>query len=430
MLNLNKIKSLNGTTILPGDKSISHRAMIYASLALGESVIANWSSSLDVIATRDALKQLGVSIITSASGNLKIDGRGGEFTPPDKPIWCANSGTTMRLLMGVLASCDFESELTGDESLSKRPMERVAVPLRNMGAEIYTTDGHAPIRIIGTKNLKPIEYELPIASAQLKSALLLAAAFAKGKSTIIEPVLSRDHTEIAFEQICMSDYKREMDSGVCTHIINGPLNLKPFELSIPSDPSSAGYIIAIALLKPDSKVEFHNMLLNPRRIKYLEILKQMGGDIEIEQTGTKMGEPVGTVIARSSELKNVKIFERDVPLLIDELPLLAQIATMAKGRFEVRGAGELRFKESDRLKAIVENFQRLSIAITEYPDGFGFDGPVTPVKAPVDHYNDHRILMSLMVFSSIHGLDLQFEDMSALAVSFGEFFKYLQDLSD
>ena len=216
--------------------------------------------------------------------------------------------------MGVLASCPFESELVGDESLSKRPMERVAIPLRKMGVEITTTDGHAPVRIIGKKNLKPLEYELPIASAQLKSALLFAAAFAKGTSTIIEPVLSRDHTEIAFEQICKSGYKREMDGDVCTHIINGPIEFEPFKLAMPSDPSSAAYIIAIALLKPDSKVVLNHLLLNPRRIKYLEILKQMGGNIDIEQTEMEMGEIIGTVTVQSSELKNVKIKEKDIPL--------------------------------------------------------------------------------------------------------------------
>jgi len=429
MLNLNEIKSLNGSVLLPGDKSISHRALIHASLAMGDSVISNLPSSRDVNATVKALIRLGVPIRQTAPGELSIMGGGGDLAPPANPIDCVNSGTTMRLLMGVLASCQFESELVGDESLSRRPMERVAEPLRMMGIEVITADGHAPVKIIGRADLKPLEYNLPVASSQVKSSLIYAAVYADGESLITEPMLSRDHTEIALEQICSTGYHRKLEGNSCRHIINGPSELDAFETSIPSDPSSAAYIVAIALLKQDSEVTFHNLLLNPRRIKYLEILKRMGGDIEIMPTGKEMGEIVGDVVVRSSELKNVEINKRDIPLIIDELPLLSVIATKAKGGFEIRGAGELRFKESDRLKAIVENLRRMGIEITEYPDGFTFDGQAKPVSAPINHFSDHRILMSLIVLSVIHNLELNFDDLSALGISFGEFMDYLSLLS-
>lgn len=429
MLNPNEIKSLNGSVILPGDKSIAHRALIHASLAYGDNVISNLPSSGDVKATVKALMQLGVPIRQTASGELSIMGGGGDLAPSANPIDCMNSGTTMRLLMGVLASCPFESELVGDESLTRRPMERVAEPLRMMGIEVITTDGHAPVKIIGRADLKPLEYKLPVASSQLKSSLLYAAVYTHGESVITEPVLSRDHTEIALEKICPTGYKRKTEGNLCRHIINGPSELDAFKTSIPADPSSAAYIAAIALLKPDSKVTFHNLLLNPRRIKYLEILKRMGGDIEITPTGKEMGEIVGDVIVRSSELKNVEINERDIPLLIDELPLLAVIATKAEGGFKIRGAEELRLKESDRLKAIVENLGRMGIEITEYPDGFTFDGHAKPVSAPINHFGDHRILMSLIVLSVIHNLEMNIDDLSVLDVSFGEMIDYLSLLS-
>ncbi|MFH1515548.1 MAG: 3-phosphoshikimate 1-carboxyvinyltransferase [bacterium] len=423
-----KIKSLKGSVVLPGDKSIAHRALIHASLAMGDSSISNLPVSRDIRATQSALKKLGVPMRQSAVGDLVIMGSGGELAPPDTPIDCMNSGTTMRLLMGVLASCPFESNLVGDESLSKRPMERIAKPLRTMGVEISTTDGRAPVKITGNLKLNPINYELPVASAQLKSALIYAALFANGQSVIIEPQLSRDHTEIALERICPGNFKREY-SDARTNIINGPVELDSFETTIPSDPSSAAYLVALALLLPDSEITFHNLLLNPCRIKYLDLLHQMGGDIEITQTGNEMGEKVGDVIVRSSELHCVDISSDDIPLLIDEIPLLAMISTKAKGRFEIKGAEELRYKESDRLKATIENFRLLGVDLWEFPDGLSFDCPARLESVAVNTYSDHRILMSLMVVSIIHNLDLEFESFTNLDVSFPEFPDYLALLS-
>lgn len=414
--------------MFPGDKSIAHRALIHAALAAGDSSISNLPMSKDLLATQEALKNLGVQINQNATGEIIVTGSGGELTPHESPIDCMNSGTTMRLLMGVLASCPFESVLVGDESLSKRPMERIAIPLREMGVEIITTDGCAPVKITGNSKLTPIEYELPLPSAQLKSALIYAALNADGKSVIHEPELCRDHTEIALEQLCPDNFKRENSDRYRTIII-GPAKLKSFKTTIPSDPSSAAYFVGLALLLPDSKITFHNLLLNPRRIKYLYLLKEMGGDIEITRTGHEMGEVIGDVVVKSSKLKCVEIESADIPLLIDELPMLAMISTKAKGRFEIRGASELRHKESDRLKATVSNLKSLGVDVLEYPDGLAFDCPSQLNPAPVDSYSDHRILMSLVVLSIAHDLELEFDDKENFAVSFPQFMDYLSQLS-
>jgi 3-phosphoshikimate 1-carboxyvinyltransferase len=429
MVRLGKIKSVRGSVFLPGDKSIAHRALIHSALSMSDCEISNLPESLDVLTTLNALRKLQVPIYKIVDGEYKIKGGGGELAPSDDPIDCNNSGTTMRLLMGVLASCPFESVLIGDQSLSRRPMERIAQPLRMMGAEIVTTDGHAPVRIVGRRDLKQIEYIIPIPSAQVKSGIIYAARSAIGESVITEPIQTRDHTERAFEKICPSGYFREIYTDRIVHRIKGPCDIDGFTTTIPSDLSSSGYLIALALLMPDSEIVFHNLLLNPTRIRYLEILQSMGADISIEQTGMELNEPIGTVIAKSSELKNIEIQKEDIPLIIDEIPLLGMIASKADGVFTIGGASELRFKESDRIKSLVENLKRMNVDVSESEDGFTVSGKQSPVASEINHHNDHRILMSLIVFSVIHGLDIEFPDLNPLEVSFPEFMQYIQLLS-
>ena len=474
MVRLGKIKSVRGSVFLPGDKSIAHRALIHSALSMGDCEISNLPESLDVLTTLNALRKLHVPIYKIADGEYRIKGGGGDLAPPDEPIDCVNSGTTMRLLIGVLASCPFESVLIGDQSLSKRPMERIAEPLRMMGAEVVTTDGHAPVKIIGRSDLKPIEYIIPVPSAQVKSGIIYAARGAVGESVITEPIQTRDHTERALEKLCPSGYVREFIDAdklsavqnepnisyadklsavqneanlsnlhceetilgartACPHKIihriKGPCDIDGFNTTIPPDVSSAAYLIALALLMPDSEIEFHNLLLNPTRTRYLEILQSMGSDISIEQTGVELNEPVGTVIAKSSELKNIEIQKEDIPLIIDEIPLLGVIASKADGIFAIGGASELRLKESDRIKSLVENLKRMHVDITERADGFTVSGKQSPVAGEINHFDDHRILMSLIVFSVIHGLDIDFADLNPLRVSFPEFLQYIQLLS-
>jgi len=421
--------AFNGIVSLPGDKSIAHRALLHASLAMGDSRITNLPSSDDVLSTLNALRSLKVPIRKTSRGEVIVMGGGGEFQSPDSEINCGNSGTTMRLLMGVLAGSPFESKLIGDKSLSRRPMERIAKPLRMMGVKVHTSNGFPPIAIEGKIPLKPIAYELPIASAQLKSALIYAALFTDGESLITEPIMSRDHTEIALENLCALNYKREVSESVIKHHVKGRFEMPSFETTVPGDPSSAAYLIALALLTPDSEITFKGILLNPRRIRYLEILKMMGGDIEIAESGKELGERVGDVTVRSSDLKNVEIHNKDVPSIIDEIPILTVIATKSQGEFIIHGAEELRVKESDRIASMVLNLRSVACEVEEYQDGLRIRGESQLHAGSINHKGDHRILMSLIVLSMVHNLDLEFDDLSPLSISFPEFLDFINLLS-
>ena len=424
-----KIGPLRGTVSLPGDKSIAHRALIHGALAMGDSRISHLPGSLDISSTFKVLQALHVPINLKPNFEAEITGCGGDFSVPLKPLDCGNSGTTMRLMMGVLAGCPFESILTGDESLSRRPMERVAEPLRMMGAKVGTEDGSPPVTIEGKFPLKPITYELPTTSAQVKSALIYAAAFADGESKIIEPIPSRDHTEIFLEIMCPENYQRASSIDYIEHSIRGPMEFPPFSVEIPGDPSSAAYLVALVLLIPDSEITITGLLLNPRRIRYLEIFKAMGGQIEITVRGKSMGEQVGDIFVKSSSLKNVEIAGNDIPLLIDEIPLFAVIATKAEGELIVRDAKELRYKESDRIDVIARNLRSLGCKVEEFDDGLKVLGQSRIKAARVEHFGDHRILMSLIVLSLVHELELDLEDLSPLDVSFPEFPEYIKLLS-
>lgn len=376
---------------MPGDKSITHRAFLFGALAEGVTTIAGASAGDDCTSTRKCLAALGVRFDAVQDGPLISVHGGGPLVRPAQRLDCGNSGTTLRLLMGILAATDFEAELAGDASLNRRPMERVAAPLRAMGARIETTDGRPPVRVTGTKlhgaSLTPLA-----ASAQIKSAILLAALRTQGRTIVHEPVLTRDHTERMIRAFGGTLRRDEADI-----VIDGPQRLKATSVQIPGDPSSAAPFVIAALLLPDSEVTIDGVLLNPHRVRYLDILRNMGGRIETEVTSLSDAEPSGRIVARSSELRGVSISPHDVPAVVDELPILAVAGAFARGSFEVRGASELRVKESDRIKSMVEGLGALGARIEELEDGFRVQGGAPLAGTAVESHGDHRIAMALSV---------------------------------
>ena len=376
---------------MPGDKSITHRAFLFGALAEGVTTIAGASAGDDCTSTRKCLAALGVRFDAVQDGPLISVHGGGPLVRPAQRLDCGNSGTTLRLLMGILAATDFEAELAGDASLNRRPMERVAAPLRAMGARIETTDGRPPVRVTGTKlhgaSLTPLA-----ASAQIKSAILLAALRTQGRTIVHEPVLTRDHTERMIR--AFGGTLRRDDADI---VIDGPQRLKATWVQIPGDPSSAAPFVIAALLLPDSEVTIDGVLLNPHRVRYLDILRNMGGRIETEVTSLSDAEPSGRIVARSSELRGVSISPHEVPAVVDELPILAVAGAFARGSFEVRGASELRVKESDRIKSMVEGLGALGARIEELEDGFRVQGGAPLAGTAVESHGDHRIAMALSV---------------------------------
>lgn len=404
---------------MPGDKSITHRAFLFGALADGVTTIEGASGGGDCNSTRSCLSALGLRF--EASGpHSPITVRGGApLSPPLGPLDCGNSGTTLRLLMGLLAHSEFESELAGDESLNRRPMERVADPLRKMGALIETTDGRPPVRVRGARlhgaSLTPVA-----ASAQIKSAILLAALGAVGTTVVHEPLPTRDHTE----RIIRLFGGRIQRTGSKISI-DGPQRLTGTRVVIPGDPSSAAPFVVAALLLPDSEVTIEGMLLNPHRIRYLDILRAMGADIETTITSPADAEPAGRIVARSSALKGVDIAPLDVPAIVDELPILAVAGAMAEGRLEVRGASELRVKESDRIASMVEGLSALGVRIEELEDGFRVWGGRPLKGAPVRSRGDHRIAMALSVAALGAQGDTEVAEAEAVSISLPSFFSEL-----
>ncbi len=384
-------RSFRGTFTLPGDKSITHRAFLFGALASGVTTIEGASAGEDCGSTRRCLASLGVRFEDDDSRRV-IRVHGGEpLAPPPGPLDCGNSGTTLRLMMGLLVRSSFSSELSGDHSLNRRPMERVAAPLRMMGARITTTEGRPPVRVTGSP-LHPASLAPEAASAQIKSAILLAALGTPGLTTIHEKAVTRDHTERMIR--LFGGHLRQQGTLV---EIEGPQTLTGTEVRIPADPSSAAPFVVAALILPDSEVIIEGVLLNPHRVRYLEVLRSMGARIETEITSTAGAEPSGRIVARSSELRGLRVSPEDVPAIVDELPILAVAAAYASGTTEVRGASELRVKESDRIKAMVEGLQAMGGHIAELEDGFTVDGGAALQGAPVRSQGDHRIAMSLAI---------------------------------
>jgi 3-phosphoshikimate 1-carboxyvinyltransferase len=432
-------KRVQGLITLPGDKSISHRAAMMAAIAEGISHITNYSSSADCGATLSCLERLGVQIRRHGRDTL-IDGAGpGILSPPAADLDCANSGTTMRLLSGILAGHDFVSTLTGDASLSSRPMQRIIEPLEMMGAQISSHDGRAPLRIAGKQALKAIDYELLTASAQVKSCILLAGLNAQGRTTVIENEITRDHTErmlrwfgVALE---VGKPEREPQNGRFA-AVTGPVRLGARNVSVPGDISSAAYFIAAAALLPESSLEIADVGLNPTRIAFLDQLRRLGFEISARDEREENNEPTGTLrvtgkrISRQDPGGELRVDGCVIPQLIDELPLLAVVGSQIEGGIEIRDARELRVKESDRIAATVAGLRAMGCDVEEFPDGLRVSGPTKLRGAQINPHGDHRIAMSFTIAGLLAEGETEILDAECVAVSFPEFFALLGSVTD
>ncbi len=405
---------------MPGDKSITHRAFIFGAISKGVTTVKGASNGDDCRSTRECLTTLGVGFESDReSGLIRIRGAD-SFILPAAALDCGNSGTTLRLLMGLLAGSSIRATLSGDPSLSRRPMERVARPLRVLGARIETTNGGPPVQVTGAR-LAGAFVAPEAASAQIKSAILLAALSAHGVTSLEEPAPTRDHTERMIRS-----FGGVLDTQGRRMSLTGPQQLTATDVEIPGDPSSAAPFIVAALVLPDSEVVIENVLLNPHRIRYLEILRAMGANIEVAPSGRASSEPSGRIVARSSALRGLSLSPADVPAVVDELPILAVAGAFAEGRFEVRGASELRVKESDRIASMVAGLGALGARVEEREDGFRVDGGPSLRGGAVDSQGDHRIAMALAVAALAARGDSEISDSAVVSISLPGFFDELE----
>ena len=407
---------LRGDVSVPGDKSVSHRALMFAALADGSSHIRGFLEGEDTRATAAVLQQLGVRIDTPADGERLVHGVGLHgLRASTQALDCGNAGTGMRLLAGLLAGQAFDSTLVGDASLSKRPMRRVTDPLAAMGACIDTQDGLPPLRVNGGQRLHGIRYELPVASAQVKSALLLAGLYAEGETEVIEPHPTRDYTE---RMLAAFGWPIAFEPGRAK--LSGGHALRATDVDVPADFSSAAFFLVAASIVPGSVLRLPAVGLNPRRTGLLEALRLMGADIRIENEKTSGGEPVGDLVVRHAPLHGVELPETLVPDMIDEFPALFVAAAVAEGRTVIRGAAELRVKESDRLAAMAVGLRALGITVDETPDGATIHGG-TLAGGTVESLTDHRIAMSFAVAGLTAQAPVRINDCRHVATSFPGF---------
>ncbi|MFV1857801.1 MAG: 3-phosphoshikimate 1-carboxyvinyltransferase [Anaerolineales bacterium] len=385
-------KGLRGTIQVPGDKSVTHRALLLGAMAAGSTRLRGALRAGVIDAMKDCLAALGVEIESLDEEQTLVHGT--RWLPPERPLACRNSGTTMRLLMGALAGSTVSATLTGSRRLSQRPMARVAEPLRRMGAQISGPSGsdQPPLEISGAE-LHGIEYEMQIASAQVKTALLLAGLCAKGRTRIREPIASRDHSERLLRHLGVSVVRS--DGTLSLDPIQAPL--PPFELDIPGDMSAAAFPLAAALLAPGSEIRVQNVGLNPTRTGLLETLQRMEAQIETGALTATDGEPTGDMTVAFSTLKGIDIHREQVVSMVDEIPIFAVVATQAHGETRIRGAGELRLKESDRLSGMTVELRKMGAQIEEHPDGLTIEGPTPLTGARVSSHGDHRLAMALTV---------------------------------
>ncbi|AVK62790.1 3-phosphoshikimate 1-carboxyvinyltransferase [Lactobacillus sp. CBA3606] len=416
---------LQGTLTVPGDKSISHRSLILGAISHGVTHIDHFLVADDCLTTLTALQALGV-VIERAGTTVKVDGVGlAGLHPAVGALQMGNAGTATRLMAGLLAGQPFDSTLVGDASLSRRPMERVRQPLATMGAQVTLTAGALPMHIHG-QPLKPANYALTVASAQVKSALILAALQASGPSTIIEKQPTRDHTERLLK-LFGGDITTAADQRTIT--VQPQPNLQGQHVIVPGDLSSAAFFLTAASIVPKSHLLLRHVGLNPTRTGLLNVLQRMGGNVKVTQLVSD-GEPVGNIEVMASSLRPIKLTASEIPAVIDELPLVALLAATADGVSTISGAAELRVKETDRIKAIVTEFRQLGIAITERPDGFTIDGrQAWHVKSPIlTSHGDHRIGMMLAIAALRINTPLQLAGATAINISYPTFFSDLQQL--
>ena len=413
---------LKGSITIPADKSISHRAVMFSSLAKGKSIIRNFLYASDCRSTVSVFKNLGVEI-EFIDNNILSVASSGSLNKPVTPLDCGNSGTTMRLVSGILARQKFDSELIGDASLSKRPMKRIIIPLMEMGADISSETGTAPLFIKG-KSLKPIEYHSPIASAQVKSSILLAGLGTEGVTTVVEPYLSRNHTEIMLKY---------MGADIESHdniVKIKKSELRACDIDVAGDISSAAFFIVAGLIVPNSDIIIKNVGLNPTRTGIIDVVKRMQGDIEILDERIVSGEVVGDLRVRYSSLKSCSISGADIPRLIDELPVIALLATQADGETRITDAGDLRNKEADRISAVVKEFRKIGIDIDELEDGFVICGKQNIQGGnDVEVYHDHRLAMTLYIAGLIAQQEMCVKEFQWVDISLPEFLPLMDSLS-
>lgn len=418
------MRKIKGEVYLPGDKSISHRAALFSSIIPQQSVFTNFNYNNDCTATLKSLEKFGISW-HKKNNELIINGQSfKKWKEPESSIDAENSGTTARLISGLFANLPFIVEMVGDASLSKRPMDRIIAPLRQMGAKIESNDNLLPLKFHPVRKLKGIQYKLPVASAQIKSAVLLAGLFAEGLTEIIEYKTSRDHTErmLQLSSSVNEDGSKSIFSSRDTEINN-------LSMQIPGDFSSGAFYICAALCTPGSELILKNVSLNPTRTGLLMVLQKMGADFETRILHKKP-EPIGELAIKSCELSNIEIPINLIPNIIDEIPILSIIATQANGRFLLRGAKELRVKESDRIATIVTNLRNLSVEIEEYEDGFELNGPQIIAGGKIQTHHDHRIAMAFSIAQLFAKEKIEIDFPECASVSFPDFYNILDEITE
>ena len=412
---------ITGAISLPGDKSISHRYAMLAALSEGRSDLTNYSTGADCASTLACLRTLGVDVVQRGT-EVRIQGSGAEgLVAPSKPLDAGNSGTTMRLLAGILAGQPFESTIHGDESLSRRPMRRIIFPLQGMGATVHARNGQYPPLTIRGGRLRPIRYELPVASAQVKSAVLLAALSAPGTTEIVEPFETRNHTEVALRRFGAD----VQVSGREIALVGSP-RLTACDMRIPSDLSSAVFFLAAALLLPGSSLRIDRVGLNPTRSAVLDVLRRMGARIETRSRSEEGGEPVGSLEVRGAgPLAGGEISGATTAGVIDEIPMLAVLGAVSESGLRIRDAGELRVKETDRIATVAMNLRQMGVDVEEYETGMDIEGGCSLRGAELDSCGDHRIAMAFAVAALAANGESSLAGAEAASVSFPEFFEVL-----
>lgn len=415
-------RNIAGSLRLPGDKSISHRYAMLAAIAEGPTRLGNFSTGADCASTLACVRALGCEV-THRNGTVEIKGLGRTLSAPSSALDCGNSGSTIRMMSGILAGQPFECELIGDESLSRRPMNRVIAPLTQMGAKIESREGCPPLRISGGR-LSAIEYTLPVASAQVKSAVLLAGLYAPGETVVVEPVRTRDHTEIALKA-----FGGEITKTGTRIAVRGGQVLKGIEANVPGDISSAAFFLCASALFPNSNLVIDGVGMNPTRAVLLDVLAAMGARTKVLKLEEHHGELVGMLNVQPGELKGTTISGAVTAAVIDEVPVLAAIAPYTRDGMIIKDAGELRVKESDRLATVAENLRAMGAKVEEQPDGLTIPGGQQLRGAEIDSHGDHRIAMAFAVAGLRASGETRIHGASSARISFPEFFHLLQQLS-
>ncbi len=420
-----------GSLNISGCKSSSHRSLIISAMSIGKTKITNLLESDDVMRTLKILRELGVKIVKKRDRWIVYGNGTNGFIEPNRSLDCGNSGTTARLMLGAVSSNPINCTFHGDSSLSQREMSRVTNYLKNMGAVVHLTNkDYLPLLISGNNKLLPMKHKIHKASAQVKSALILAALNIHGRTKIIEPIPTRDHTERLLKFLDVKISIRNLKGKIKQIELNGPYEIKAKNISVAGDPSSAAFFIVGALITPKSKITLKNIMLNPSRIAFLQVLKGMGGKIKIKKTKKISGEDIGDITVEYSKLKGVNIPSTKSAYLIDEYIILSIAASQAEGKTIMRGLGELRHKESDRINSIIYNFKKLGINITERNNNLSILGKQLDIKKhiKIKSFNDHRVAMSFLILNVVCNNKLKIDNKKCIAISYPDFEKHLNYL--